>query len=71
MNKIYFEVEDDVVIKYTPALEIGENIYKIEPVMDKDTFIKCYEMWIKPKRNKSDKESPLEAVESEVRDDRL
>ena len=26
MNKIYFEVEDNVVIKHTPILEIGENI---------------------------------------------
>lgn len=55
MNKIYFEVEDDVVIKHTPMPEIGENIYNIEPVMDKDTFIKCYEMWVEPKESE-DKE---------------
>ncbi len=47
MSKIYFELEDNVVIKYTPIPEIGENIYKTEVVMDKETFIKCFNKWIK------------------------
>ena len=48
MNKIYFEVEDDVVIKHTPMSEIGENIYKTEVVMTKEIFQECYKKWIEP-----------------------
>lgn len=47
MDKIYFEVEDDVVVKYTPMPELGENIYKNEVVMTKEIFQKCYNQWIK------------------------
>ncbi len=46
MNKIYFEVEDNVVIKYTPMPEIGENTYKTEVVMTKEIFQECYKRWI-------------------------
>jgi len=46
MSKIYFEVEDDVVIKYTPMLETGENTYKTEVVMTKEIFQECYKKWI-------------------------
>ena len=46
MNKIYFDVEDDVVIKHTPMPEIGENIYKTEIVMTKEIFQECYKKWV-------------------------
>ena len=46
MNKIYFEVEDGVVIKYTPMPEVGENIYKTEVVMTKEIFQECYKKWV-------------------------
>ena len=46
MNKIYFEVEDDVVIKYTPMPEIGKDIYKSEVVMNKEIFQECYKKWV-------------------------
>lgn len=49
MNKIYFEVEDDVVIKHTPMPEVGENIYKTEVVMTKEIFQECYKKWIEPR----------------------
>lgn len=47
MSEIYFEVEDDVVIKYTPMPEIGESTYKTEVVMTKEIFQECYKRWIK------------------------
>ena len=31
MNKIYFEVADNTVIKHTPRPEFGENVYKTFP----------------------------------------
>ena len=46
MNKTYFEVEDDVVIKYTPMPEIGEDTYKTEVVLTKEIFQECYKKWI-------------------------
>lgn len=55
MSKIYFEVEDDVVIKHTPMPEAGENIYKTEIVMDKESFQECYKKWVEP-QERSDKE---------------
>ena len=55
MNKIYFEVEDNVVIKHTPMPQIGENIYKTEVVMTKEIFQECYKKWVEP-RERGDKE---------------
>ena len=55
MNKIYFEVEDDVVIKYTPMPEMGENMYRTEVVMNKEIFRECYKKWVEP-QERSDKE---------------
>lgn len=43
--KIHFEVKDDVVMKYTPMPEIGENTYKTEVVMTKEIFQECYKRW--------------------------
>ena len=51
MSKIYFEVEGDVVIRSTPMPQIGENIYKTEVVMTKDTFQECYKKWIEPQES--------------------
>ena len=51
MSKIYFEIEDDVVIKYTPMLEAGENIYKSEVVMTKEIFQECYKKWVEPQES--------------------
>ena len=55
MNKIFFEIEDDVVIRYTPMPEAGENIYKTEVVMNKEIFQECYKKWIEPQESE-DKE---------------
>ena len=55
MNKIYFRVENDVVIKYTPMPEAGEHIYKIDVVMNKEIFQECYKKWVES-QERSDKE---------------
>ena len=47
MNKIYFEIEDDVIIRCTPMPQFGENIYKDEVIMTKEVFQECYKKWIK------------------------
>ncbi len=54
MTKIYFEVEDDVVIKHTPMLGIGENIYKTEVVITKEIFQECYKKWIEPQKSEGE-----------------
>lgn len=51
MNKIYFEVENDVVIKYIPMPEIGEYTYKTDIVMTKEVFQECYKKWIEPQKS--------------------
>ena len=53
MSKIYFEIYDNVLIKNIPYP--GESIYKQEVVIDKDTFIKCFEAWIKKSQAESEK----------------
>ena len=55
MSKMYFEVEDDVVIKYIPMPEIGEDVYKSKVVMTKKIFQECYKKWIEP-QERNDKE---------------
>jgi Zn finger protein HypA/HybF involved in hydrogenase expression len=47
--KIYFEVKDNAVFKYTPVPEMGENNYKTEVVMTKEIFQECYKKWINPR----------------------
>lgn len=54
MNEIYFEVNDDVVIKKTPILEVGKNIYKAEVVMTKEIFKECYKKWIEPQESEGE-----------------
>jgi hypothetical protein len=46
MNKIYFEIDGDNLIKYTPMPEIGENTYKTDIVMTKEIFKECYKKWV-------------------------
>ena len=46
MNEIYFELNDDVVIKNTPVSQVGDNIYKTEVVMTKEIFLECYKRWV-------------------------
>lgn len=54
MSKVLFEIEDDVVIKYTPEPAMGENIYRSEVVMDKETFQECYKRWIAPQESEDE-----------------
>ena len=46
MSKVLFDIEGDVLIKSTPMIEIGENVYKDEVVMTKEIFQECYKRWI-------------------------
>ena len=56
MSETYFEVKDDVVIKYTPmSIMMGEDTYKAEVVMTKETFQECYKKWVEPQESE-DKE---------------
>ena len=55
MSKIHFEIEDNVVIKYTPLPEIGQNTYTTEVVMTKEIFQECYKKWVEPQESE-DKE---------------
>ena len=57
MSDIHFEVEGDVVVKYTPIPIIGKtHDYKVEAVMTKEIFQECYKKWI---------ESPESEVKNE------
>ena len=51
---MYFEVKDDVVIKYTPMPEIGKNYYKTEVVMTKEIFQECYKKWVEPQKSEDE-----------------
>lgn len=42
-----FKIEGDEVVKYTPQPQYGENTCFREVVMDKETFKKCFDKWIK------------------------
>ena len=52
MSKIYFNIEDDALIKETPMPQFGETVYKAEVVISKEAFIECYEKWIKKSEDK-------------------
>ena len=54
MKDIEFGVTDDVVIRITPMLEIGENICKSEVVMTKEIFQECYKKWINPRESEGE-----------------
>lgn len=70
MSKIYFEVDDDVVIKRTPMPEIGENTYKTEVVMTKKIFQECYKKWIEPReREVKDLSERVENIENQMKED--
>jgi len=51
MVNISFKVEGDVVIKYTPMPEIGENTYKTDVVLTKEIFQECYKKWVEPQES--------------------
>ena len=51
MSKIFFEIKDDAVIKYTPMPEMGKDVYKNEVVMTKEIFKECYKKWIEKQEN--------------------
>ena len=55
MDKIelVFDENDTVLYRKIPRYDLGKNVYKLEPLMDKEAFIKCYEKWVKPKERKT------------------
>ena len=54
MNKIYFKVEGDAVIKYTPVPKIGENVYETKIVLTKEIFQECYKKWIESQESEDE-----------------
>ena len=42
-----FEVKDDMLIRYE-RVRPDMNAYKETVVMDKETFLKCFEEWVVP-----------------------
>lgn len=51
INKIYFSVEDDAVIKYIPMSAIGSYAYKTEVIMTKEIFQECFKKWVEPRED--------------------
>lgn len=44
---VTLKIIGDEVYKYTPIVGATEEICKREKVMDKDTFVECFNRWIK------------------------
>ena len=53
--RVYYEVTDSYLIKHVHTPELGKNIYRSEVIMDKDTFVECYEKWILNKKEEKEK----------------
>lgn len=47
MTSEILEFEKDNLYRYTPLPQCGKDMYKRELVMTKETFIECYNKWIK------------------------
>lgn len=47
MSDNRIEIREDEVVKIT---YISENISKVETIIDKKTFIECFNKWIKENR---------------------
>ena len=61
-NEVTFEIDNDKAIRYTPVPQYGKDVVKAEVIMDKETFIECYEKWIR----KDNKECPYYDSEAET-----
>ncbi len=46
MTSERLEFEKDNLYRYTPLPQYGEDMYKRELVMTKETFIECYNRWV-------------------------
>ena len=42
-----FTIDGDKLIRCVPVPQLGEHFSKCDVVIDKETFIKCYNAWIK------------------------
>ena len=45
-REVTFEIQGDKLVRYTPMPDYGENTCKMDVLMDKETFIKCFREWI-------------------------
>ena len=52
MDKVYFTFEGDVLVKNTPCPQFGENCYKSEIIIDKETFLECVKRWMTESEDK-------------------
>ena len=51
MKEVQFEIHGDYIVRYTPILSVSDT-YQKDIVMDKQTFIEAFEMWIGNKEKK-------------------
>lgn len=62
MSRIYFDIQDDVLVKHTP-FNSESDLYKEEVIINKEMFIECYNKWIKPQLDPSYYQLTKEAAE--------
>lgn len=62
-NEMYFEIEGDVLIKYTQMPQFGKDTFKKEVIMNKETFIECYKKWIQEENIDQESEKISESEE--------
>ena len=49
MNEYKYFIEGDIIYRQKPTL--SNDVYYSEPMMDKETFIKAYKLWIDNQSN--------------------
>lgn len=52
MFEPFFVFDGDKVKRVSPLPEFDDDTVQVEVVMDKKTFIECYERWIKEREGK-------------------
>jgi len=52
MFEPFFVVDGDKVERVSPLPEFDDDAAQVEVVMDKKTFVECYERWIKESEDK-------------------
>ena len=47
MDDVKFEIKDNKLIRYTPLPQYGQGICQMDVVMDRKTFIECFNKWVR------------------------
>ena len=53
---------DDKLFVYTPLLQYGDGICKVQLVMTKEIFQECYKRWVEPQANEINQKEILNAL---------